>query len=106
MSHNAHGFLHGAANDRLAHFFGHTVQKPSSGSITINTDNAARHHHAPRRGIDHKTIVIFDVFFPVSDAHFIVDKRISGVIVWHPNQGFCQTHEQDTFLGIKAIFKQ
>src|SRR5690606_39783989 len=71
----------------------------SSDLITINTDNAARHHHAPRRGIDHKTIVIFDVFFPVSDAHFVVDKRISGIIVWHPNQGFCQTHEQDTFLG-------
>ena len=100
MPHNTHGFLHCRSNHRFAHLLSHPIQEPSSGSTRINTNHLACHHKTPSRGIDHHSVIVFEMFFPIGDAHFVANKGISGIVIWHPNQGFSQAHQQDTLLRI------
>ncbi len=63
----------------------------------------AGQHQRKGCGVDESAAAFAHMFAPVDPGQLVVDQRIGGGRVGHPQQGLGQTHQRDAFVGAQAI---
>ena len=100
-AHDLHGVAHRGANDRLAeapHGFPQQAELARVVLVVV-VDHLAGQQQAPGRGVDEQGFAVAQVRAPVAVRQLVPNEPIHRQPVRHPQQGFCQAHEDNPFLG-------
>ena len=108
MAHDLHRLLHHLADQRLAEAVDQTVDDAGRRAILalVQGDYLAGQQQAPGGGVDQQGVGALQVAFPVGDTELVADQGISGLGIGDAHQRLGQTHQQDAFAGVQAIFQQ
>ncbi len=107
-AHDAHGLIEGLANDRLARSCDHALKQTARVGLfrLAEFDDLPGQHQPPGRRIDKETVGMTQMALPIRIKQLVLNKFIGGNGIWHAQQCFGQTHQNDAFLARQFIFME
>ena len=106
FAHDAHGLLHGIADDGLARarhqlleVGAHIAQRHFS-----KVHEAPRQHQPPGGSIDEERVGLAKMAFPILAAHLVGDQLVGGLGIGNPEQRLGQAHQHHALFGGERVF--